>query len=181
MANRIAVLDKGVLQQVGTPQELYNNPDNIFVAGFIGSPAMNFFEVTVTKEGDTLYLESSQFRLPLPVVQAAEIKDYTGKKLTLGIRPEDIHAKEYIPAGISDAAVVSAKVDVTELMGNEMFVYLLHGEQRFLARVDPRVTARPGDEIDVAFNMANLHAFHTETGKAIALIDTTKKTDQAKG
>jgi multiple sugar transport system ATP-binding protein len=169
MASRIAVLDKGVLQQVGTPQELYNKPDNIFVAGFIGSPAMNFFEVTAGGEGDTVYLDSSNFRLPLPATQAGELKSYSGKKLTLGIRPEDIHAKEYVPAGIGSAAVVPAKVDVTEMMGNELFIYLVNGEQRFLARVDPRVKARTGDEIEVAFNMANLHAFDIDTGKAIVL------------
>jgi multiple sugar transport system ATP-binding protein len=167
MASRIAVLDKGVLQQVGTPQELYNLPYNIFVAGFIGSPAMNFFEVTVGREGDVEYLDSGSFRLPLPATQAAMLKSYSGKKLTLGIRPEDIHAKEYLPAGIDAAAVVSAKVDVTEMMGNELFVYLVNAGQRFLARVDPRVTARTGEEIEVAFNMVNFHAFDIDTGKAI--------------
>jgi multiple sugar transport system ATP-binding protein len=167
MASRIAVLDKGVLQQVGTPQELYNLPYNIFVAGFIGSPAMNFFEVTVGREGDAEYLDSGSFRLPLPATQAAMLKSYSGKKLTLGIRPEDIHAKEYLPAGIDAAAVVSAKVDVTEMMGNELFVYLVNAGQRFLARVDPRVTARTGEEIEVAFNMVNFHAFDIDTGKAI--------------
>jgi multiple sugar transport system ATP-binding protein len=169
MASRIAVVDKGVLQQVGTPQELYNKPDNVFVAGFIGSPAMNFFEVTVAGEGDTLYLDSTGFHLPVPEPQAASLKSHSGKKLTLGIRPEDIHAKEYLPAGISASAVVSAKIDVTEMMGNELFVYLVKDEQRFLARVDPRLEARPGQDIELVFNMANLHAFSTDDGKAIVV------------
>jgi multiple sugar transport system ATP-binding protein len=169
MASRIAVLDRGVLQQVGTPQELYNRPDNVFVAGFIGSPAMNFFEVTVTAEANTLYMDSGSFRLPLPAQQAGPLNTYSGKKLTLGIRPEDIHAKDYLPAGISAAAVVSARVDVTEMMGNELFVYLVKNELRFLARVDPRLKARPGQDIEVVFNMANFHAFDINDGRAISV------------
>jgi multiple sugar transport system ATP-binding protein len=168
MASRIAVLDKGVLQQVGTPQELYDRPDNVFVAGFIGSPAMNFFEVTVGGDTDGLYLDLGNFRVPLPAPAAAMLKSYSGKKLTFGIRPEDIHAKEYLPTGINASAAMSAKVDVIEMMGNELFIYLVSGDYRFLARVDPRSKARPGQGIELIFNMANLHAFDIDTGKAIS-------------
>ena len=159
MASRIAVLDKGVLQQVGTPQELYDRPGNVFVAGFIGSPAMNFFEV---------YLDSGSFRALVPTPKAAILTPYLGKKLTFGIRPEDIHVKEYLPTGISVSAVIPAKVDVIELMGNELFVYLVSGEHQFLARADPRAKARPGQDIELVFNMTNLHAFDLETGKTIS-------------
>ncbi len=168
MASRIAVLDKGVLQQVGTPQELYDKPDNIFVAGFIGSPAMNFFDVMVTEDAEGLYLDMGSFRVPLPTPDAAILKPYSGKKLTFGIRPEDIHAKEYLPTGISASAAITATVDVIEMMGNELFIYLINGSNRFLARVDPRSKARPGQEMGLVFNMANLHAFDIDTGKAIA-------------
>jgi multiple sugar transport system ATP-binding protein len=167
MASRIAVLDKGILQQVGTSQELYDRPGNVFVAGFIGSPAMNFFEVTVGGESDELYADAGTFRVPVPAQKTAIFSHYSGKKLILGIRPEDIHMKEYVPTGISSSAVVSAKVDVIELMGNKLFIYLISGEHQFLARVDPRTEARPGQEIELVFNMANLHAFDPETDKAV--------------
>jgi multiple sugar transport system ATP-binding protein len=167
MASRIAVLDKGVLQQVGTPQELYDRPGNVFVAGFIGSPAMNFFEVAVGGEKDGLFLDSGSFRVPVPKSKKDMLLPYQGKKLTLGIRPEDIHVKEYLPAEINDAATVTDKVDVIELMGNELFVYLAGGGGQFLARVDPRAKTRPGQEIELVFNMENMHAFDVASGEAI--------------
>ncbi len=168
MAGRIAVLDKGVLQQVGTPQELYDKPDNIFVAGFMGSPAMNFFEVTVSQNPDALYLDSGSFRVPVPSEKTAMLTPYHGEKITLGIRPEDIHTKDYLPAGIVASAIVHSRVDITELMGNELFLYLISGKHQFLARVDPRTKAKPGEDIDLVFNMGNLHAFDSKTGKAIS-------------
>ena len=167
MASRIAVLDKGVLQQVGTPPELYDRPGNVFVAGFIGSPAMNFFEVMVVGDGDKLYLDWESFQLPVPMSKAAMMIPYRARNITLGMRPEDIHDKEYVPTGIDASAVVRARVDVVELMGNELFVYLLSGKHQFLARLDPRARARPGQDTEVVFNLSNLHAFDTESQKAI--------------
>ncbi|MDP2932449.1 MAG: sn-glycerol-3-phosphate ABC transporter ATP-binding protein UgpC [Chloroflexota bacterium] len=167
MATRIAILDKGVLQQVGTPRELYDRPGNVFVAGFIGSPAMNFFEVTVGGNPDALLLDSGIFRVPVPTKRVAMLLPYLGRKVTFGIRPEDIHVSEYLPTGIDSSAVVPAKVDVIELMGNELFIYLASSKSQFLARVDPRAQAQPGQDMEVVFNMANLHAFDLETGKAI--------------
>jgi multiple sugar transport system ATP-binding protein len=167
MASRIAVLDKGVLQQAGTPGELYDKPANVFVAGFIGSPAMNFFQVTVGGKGDKLRLESDSFHLPVPESKTAMLDPYQGKGITVGIRPEDIHDKEYIPTGIEETAMVRAKIDVVEMMGNEIFVYLVSGKYQFLARVDPRATPRAGQDMEVVFNLDNLHAFDTKSQKAI--------------
>lgn len=167
MASRIAVLDKGILQQVGTPQELYQKPDNVFVAGFIGSPAMNFFEVVVGGSLEALYLGSGSFRVPVPAEKTAMLSGYAGKKIILGIRPEDIHTREYLPAGIEDSAVVQARVDVSELMGNELFIYLVSEGRQFLARVDPRTKAQPGRDVELVFNMANLHVFDPASGKAM--------------
>jgi len=168
MASRIAVLDKGVLQQVGTPQELYDKPSNLFVAGFIRSPAMNFFEVIVAGNQDELKLDSGSFQLPVPPEKAALLVPYLGQKIILGIRPEDIHTREYLPSGIASSAVVPAKVDVTELMGNELFLYLVSGKHQFLARVDPRTRTVPGQDVELVFTMANLYAFHPESGKVIS-------------
>jgi multiple sugar transport system ATP-binding protein len=168
MASRIAVLDKGVLQQVGTPGELYDRPANLFVAGFIGSPAMNFFEVTVGDKDNKLYLESDSFHLPVPASKTAMLSPHQGRRITLGIRPEDIHDKEYVPTGIEGSAVVRAKIDVVEMMGNEIFVYLVSGKHQFLARVDPRARPRAGQDMELIFNLDNLHAFDTESQRAIS-------------
>ena len=168
MAQRIAVLDKGILQQVGTPQELYNKPVNIFVAGFIGSPAMNFFKVIVSPNSDALYLESKVFKVSVPPAKKAMLASYYGAEIILGIRPEDIHAKAYVPSGIAASTIVKAKVDVVEMMGNELFIYLLSEDGQFLARVDPRTKTSAGEDIELIFNMDNLHIFNFETGEAIS-------------
>jgi len=174
MATRIAVMNEGTLQQLGTPQELYEKPGNIFVAGFIGSPAMNFFEVDVTSNQDKMQLIADTFRVPISADKASKLAPYIGKKITMGIRPEHIHDSEFIPAGGAPReeerlaeSRVKAKVDVTELMGNEVFLYLLTGDKPFLARVDARTKARPGHEIEVVLNMANMHGFDTGTGDSL--------------
>jgi multiple sugar transport system ATP-binding protein len=166
MATRIAVLNLGVLQQVGTPSELYDKPDNVFVAGFIGSPSMNFFTVDVSSDKNKLHLTTPGFFLPVPDTKAERLLPYTGKQIVLGIRPEDIHVPEYLPQGII-ASPVQAIVDVTEMMGNELYLHLLSDNKTFLARVDPRTKARPGQKIGVVFNMASMHAFDPDTSKAI--------------
>ncbi len=166
MATRIAVQKDGVLQQLGTPQELYNYPANLFVAGFIGSPAMNFFDVTLVPEDDTLYADGGTFRLKIPEAKAKALGPYKGKKVILGIRPEDIHDPEFTPPDITEGRI-KAKVEVTELMGNEVFLYLLTGKKSFIARVDPRTKAKIGDEIEAVANMDNIHFFDPVTEKAI--------------
>jgi multiple sugar transport system ATP-binding protein len=166
MATRIAVMNEGVLQQVGTPQELYDRPTNVFVAGFIGSPSMNFFEVTVSREKDETYLISDSFHIPVPLGVITQLEPYYGEKLVMGIRPENIHAPDYLPPGIA-AVPVNATVDVTEMMGNEVFVYLVSGKKQFLARLDPRVKAVPGQEMGVVFNLEGIHFFEPDTGKAL--------------
>lgn len=167
MATRIAVLDRGVLQQVGTPQELYERPDNLFVAGFIGSPAMNFFDVTVAGTADELYLDSGSFRVPVSPQNAPALVSRLGTRVTLGIRPEDIYPREYLSTGILSSAIVQARVDVIEMMGNEVFLHLISSNNTFLARVDPRTRARPGQDIELVFDMSNTRIFDIESGKAI--------------
>jgi len=162
MATVIAVMNKGFLQQVGKPQNLYERPDNVFVAGFIGSPAMNFFDVTVKGSQDGIYLDAGTFQVPVPKGKVGILNKYLDKKIVFGIRPEDIHSPEYMAPGII-ASSIRAKVDVTELMGNEFFLHMLSDDKSFLARVDARTPAKPGQEIELVFNMANMHAFDSET------------------
>jgi multiple sugar transport system ATP-binding protein len=166
MGSRICVLRDGLEMQIASPQNLYDKPNNIFVAGFIGSPAMNFFDVTLVEQDGDLYVDSGTFRLKLPPEKAVAARSHTGKQLVLGTRPEDIHDRDFTPPGIR-AEPMTCKVDVTELMGNEIFVYLLTGQKQFIARVDPRTKATIGAELNVVVDMDNIHLFDRDTEEAI--------------
>ncbi len=166
MATRIAVINRGKLQQLDTPQNLYNVPANLFVAGFIGSPAMNFFPAKIRKDGK-LVADAGEFSVPLPANKAKVFEPYVGKDVVFGIRPENIHDADFQPPNIQ-AAKVNAKVDVTELMGNEILLYLVTGKNTFVARVDPRSKMRVGDKVDVVFDMDKFHVFDGATEQAIA-------------
>lgn len=166
MATRIAVMNSGVLQQIDTPQNLYDTPANKFVAGFIGSPAMNFFDAKIVKDNGNLYVDGGDFSVQIPAEKAAPYQDHVDKPVTFGLRPEDIHNPNYSPPGTIPAEV-GAKVEVTELMGNEIFAYLANGSHSFVARVDPRSQYGFGDDVNVAFNMNNFHIFDKQTEQAI--------------
>jgi multiple sugar transport system ATP-binding protein len=168
MGSRIAVIKKGLLQQIDSPQVLYDTPHNVFVAGFIGSPAMNFFDVTLTGAKDEMYVDGGTFRLRVPPnkAQIYAARGCLGRQVTFGIRPEDIYDSDYVAPDIY-AQHVQTKVDVTELMGNEVFVYLLIGDEQFIARVDPRTRAHIGGAFDAAINMDRMHIFDRDTGIAI--------------
>jgi len=166
MATRIAVINKGVLQQLDTPQNLYDSPANLFVAGFIGSPAMNFFPGRLRKEDGKLLVDAGDFVVAIPAKKAKPYESHAGKDIVFGIRPENIHDVDYVPPGI-DAEKVAVKVDVTELMGNEIFLYLVSGKNTFVSRVDPRSTLRVGQQASVAFDMDSFHIFDAANEMAI--------------
>ncbi len=166
MATRIAVINKGVLQQLDTPQVLYDRPDNMFVAGFIGAPAMNFFKAKLDKKDGHLVVDGGTFVVPVPDDRRQAYEAYVGKSVVFGIRPEDIYNPAFVPPGIH-AAPVEAKVEVTELMGNEIFLYLATGQNQIVARVDPRTDFRIDEKVQVSFNMDKCHLFDPETEKAI--------------
>ncbi|HPH97209.1 MAG TPA: sn-glycerol-3-phosphate ABC transporter ATP-binding protein UgpC [Anaerolineaceae bacterium] len=164
MATRIAVMNKGVLQQLDTPQTLYDRPANLFVAGFIGSPSMNFFSGSLRKDGANLFVDTGDFAIKVPENRVATYMPLAGKEIVFGIRPEDIHNPTFAPPGIH-AEPVEAKVDVTELMGNEIFLYLVTGKHSCVARVDPRTRFMIGDKVQVVFNMDNFHIFDLSTDR----------------
>jgi multiple sugar transport system ATP-binding protein len=166
MATRIAVINKGILQQLDTPQNLYDSPANLFVAGFIGSPAMNFFPGRLRKEDGKLLVDAGDFVVAIPAKKAKPYEGQAGKDIVFGIRPENIHDVDYVPPGI-DAEKVAVKVDVTELMGNEIFLYLVSGKNTFVSRVDPRSTLRVGQQASVAFDMDSFHIFDAATEMAV--------------
>lgn len=158
MATRIAVMNKGVLQQLDTPQVLYDKPNNLFVAGFIGSPAMNFFNGHLRKDGNKLIADLGTLSVEIPKNRHETYMGLVDKEIIFGIRPENIHNPLYAPPSI-DAVEIDAKVDVSELMGNEILLYLVNGDHSFVARVDPRTKVTMGEQIKVAFNMDAIHIF----------------------
>ena len=166
MATRIAVINKGILQQIDSPQVLYDTPNNLFVAGFIGSPSMNFFPAKLRKDGGKIYVDGKNFSVALPEAKNSVYEGHVGKDVVFGIRPESIHNPDFIPPN-TQTELAPAKVDVTELMGNEIFLHLLSGETSFVARVDPRSTYQVGDDIQVAFDMDTVHIFDAATEEAI--------------
>ena len=169
MGSRIAVLRDGLLQQIDSPQALYDTPNNVFVAGFIGSPSMNFFDATLVGNANEMHVQSDGFRLRVPEDKAKVYAEqgYAGKEIVLGIRPNDIYDPEYKAAGTMGQPV-KCKVEVLEMMGNEIFLYLLtRGNKEFVARVDPRSAVRVGDEMEALFDMNRMHVFDRATEGAV--------------
>ena len=168
MGTRIAILNQGVLQQVDTPANLYNSPKNTFVAGFIGSPAMNFFEVALTESEGRLWIKANDFKLQLPQNMPDAYRQYVGQRVIFGIRPEDIHDPAYVPPGINGVAIAGT-VTVTEMMGNELIVYLAgNDQQEFVARVDKRSQLAEGNPAEVVFDLAAFHLFDPHTTDVIS-------------
>lgn len=163
MASRIAVMKDGILQQIDTPTSLYNDPHNVFVGGFIGSPSMNFFDATLVENDGKLEINTGGFRLVIPDEKAKDWRQHAGKEIIFGMRPENIHAKPFIPPNILQADM-EAKVDVTELIGSEIWLYMEAADSKqFVARVDPRSQVTNGEQIEMAVDMANTHIFDPKT------------------
>ena len=168
MGTRIVVMKSGIIQQVDSPQNLYSKPANLFVAGFIGSPQMNFIDATISQEGSDFFANFGEFKLKLPASKNENdvLVPYVGKEVILGIRPEDITDDAEGLAKNADG-VVDVDVDVTELMGAETYLYLICAGQNIVARVEPTTTAKSGDKIKVAFEMDKVHIFDKETEMTI--------------
>src|SRR5262245_25652461 len=167
MGTRIAVMKDGILQQLDTPQTLYDHPANMFVAGFIGSPAMNFFEAKLDRGNGGLAVDLGSFTLPVPASKLDVLGNYVGKPIFFGIRPEDIHDAAYVPPGIDVAARFPTNVNVLEPLGSEVFAYVENAGKEMVGKFDPRTTARVGQPIDVVADMDKMHIFDRETEKAL--------------
>lgn len=167
MGDRIAVMSLGVLQQLDTPQNLYDVPANKFVAGFIGSPSMNFIDVTIQGEGSNLYAVAEGLRVRVAGDKAASLNSYIGKNVTMGIRPEHLLEKGHAGGQIPDDSFMTVTVDVIELLGNEIFVYLQAGSQMLTARMDPDIRLQKGEQIQVGAASERLHFFDDATELAI--------------
>ena len=169
MGTRIVVMKSGVVQQVDSPNNLYRYPCNLFVAGFIGSPQMNFIESKLSKTGDDYFVEfgseaGSTYKIKLPAEKNKDncLEAYVGKDVIMGIRPENIHNEEDLVAQYKDG-VIDADVEVTELMGAETYLYMNCEGQAINARVSPTSTAHPGDKIKVALETDKIHLFDKDT------------------
>lgn len=167
MGTRICVLNAGDLMQLDTPYKLYHNPSNVFVAGFIGSPSMNFFDATLIKTDSGISIDTGIFQLPVPSDMIDAVQSYVGKTVIFGIRPEDIHDQDFQPASINPVPI-EVTVDVIEQMGNEMICYFEEGGKTFIGRLDPRTRARIGARINVVINIDNIHLFDADTEQSLA-------------
>jgi multiple sugar transport system ATP-binding protein len=167
MGDRIAVMNFGVLQQVGPPQELYERPVNRFVAGFIGSPAMNFINVAAKTENGTTSLSNANLTLPLPERLRSAVDGSGGSELTVGIRPEHFELAQNgsAPAG---TASIRATCDVVEFLGNEELLHVRVGEHDLVAIVDAAHRVKPGDVLELYVPLDKVHLFEAEEGKSLA-------------
>ena len=168
LGTRIVVMKDGVVQQVDTPQTLYDNPINLFVAGFIGSPQMNFVDAVCKVKGDKVYLQAGPSDIELPAAKAKKLIDggYDGKTVVLGIRPEDVHDEpEFIAK--SQGTLIEATIRVYEMLGAEVYLHFDYEGASMTARVDPRTTARTGDTVKFALDADKIHVFDKETEKTI--------------
>ncbi|VBB05720.1 transport-associated ob type 1 [Lucifera butyrica] len=163
LGDRIVVMKDGMIQQVDTPMNLYSSPVNSFVAGFIGNPAMNFLEAVIQKEENDLYMAGNGFNVLIPGGKAAALLEYCGRKVVLGIRPEDIR-DEAIMLQTFPQARVEAKVDVVEQLGPEVILYLTVGGQEIISRIAARNQYRQGDRVTMVFDMNKMHVFDPATG-----------------
>ncbi len=166
MGDRICVMKDGIIQQFDTPQVLYDTPDNLFVAGFIGSPQMNFLNAEIREEGANLYAVvtgEQEDKLLIPAEKCDALKPYIGKTVTLGIRPEHFMSEDKLTA---DNAL-TVKVDFREMLGSEYNFYLFVGENKVIMKVPSHEKMPEGDVIKVPVNLRLMHFFDKETEKAI--------------
>lgn len=162
MASRIFIMNDGRLQQSGSPLDVYKDPTNKFVAGFIGSPAMNFVEATLVKEGENYFIDVEGFKVKVFENNHARINEYTGKKVIFGVRPEDLYDKKYVSKDITGTAV-KAKVEVIEPLGAEIFIYLAIGKHSLVGRMDSRTLVKVEEGMEVVIDMKKTHIFDPET------------------
>ena len=158
MGTRIVIMKDGEIQQVGRPMEIYRRPLNMFVAGFVGSPSMNFFPARFVSSESQVLVETESFRAPVPQSLFADYRNCVGQEVIFGIRPEDIHSLDFARE-FSSEATVGGKVDLIEPLGADLLLNIRCGKHNLVARVDPRVETDLGEEIKLIFDMEKMHVF----------------------
>lgn len=167
MGDKICVMKDGVIEQIDGPINLYDNPKSKFVAGFIGSPPMNFVNVILEKENGDFVVDEGTFKLRLPQSFNDKVSKYVGKKVILGIRPENMYDKLFYSGPVKDGSVMTLTVDLVEPMGSEIYLHLSSGKNNFVLRVDPHNTAKPNQIIEVVVNLEKIHFFDIDTEETI--------------
>lgn len=165
MADRIVIMKDGLVQQIGTPEEVYNSPKNVFVASFIGSPAMNFLNVEYSN-GKIIAENGFNIKLPAEMGELLSNKGYEGKQLIFGIRPEDIEIND-CELGLNNWNTVEAEVVVSELLGAERILYSKIGEAELISKVGAKLVHEPGDSVMLSFKMDKAHFFDIDTEVAV--------------
>jgi multiple sugar transport system ATP-binding protein len=167
MANRIFIMYHGALQQSGAPLEVYKLPTNRFVAGFIGSPAMNFIEATLIREGNAYFIDAVGFKVRLPEAFHPSVEPYIGRQVIFGVRPEDV--AERVPTAVGvHGNTLTARADVVEPLGSETFVYLTCGPHAIVARMEsPERPLTVGQTLEVDLKMSKTHLFDKKTSQTI--------------
>lgn len=168
MGNRIVVMKDGYVQQIADPITLYNRPVNKFVAGFIGTPSMNFMEGTLVRKRTGIYFNEENFEVRIPDNIASKLEHYVGREVILGIRPEDIFDK-MDTASPSPDSTVTATVEVVEPLGSEVLLYLTTGKSPFVARISGNEQVDVNQDIQLVFNMQKAHLFDRETEKCLTV------------
>ena len=167
MGDRIVVLRDGLIQQVGSPLELYNKPTNKFVAGFIGTPSMNFLDVVLKKEGDDLYLDGQSFKLTVPAEFKEKLLPYVNQELTFGVRPQDLFDSEVSKEIVTVGNTIDTTVDVVEPLGSEQIIYLTTGPHTLVAVLDMQTRTGVGNDLKIAVDTSNIHLFKSDTEIAV--------------
>ena len=164
LGTRIVVMKDGIIQQVDTPQNLYDKPCNLFVAGFMGMPPMNFIDCKVVKSGADILLMFGSHSIKVPDSKAERLiaLDAVDKEVVLGIRPEDIHDEQLFIES-SPESVIDARINIYEMLGAEVYLYFTIDQFDITARVNARTTASPGDTVQFAFDLSKIHIFDKET------------------
>ena len=166
MGDRIAVMNAGKIMQVGTPEDIYLRPANTFVGGFVGSPQMNFFDATVTEKDGKLILEGSGFSIPLTEDQASVLKDYIGKTVVAGIRPEHMFPKDLAPPKLKGVEI-TGDIDFVEALGSDTIIHLRVGEKILVIKVSGSHHYKIGSKLTVVCDLSKLHVFRKDSGEAI--------------
>jgi len=167
MGDKICVMKDGIIQQVAGPLDLYNQPSNKFVAGFIGTPPMNFFDVDVVEKNNEIFLKEGSFDIKVPAFMKENIKPYVNKKVFVGVRPEDIFDKLFTNLNHNDIATFNATVEIVEPLGSEIYLHFTTGKNSMVAKVNSSNKAKPNQLIEFVLDLKKVHLFEEESGKTI--------------
>lgn len=179
LGDRIAIMNEGHLQQIADPQTVYKRPANEFVARFIGSPDMNFFDAEVAVNGDSVELHTDQFNIGVhSAVDIGEWKDFDGQRLRFGLRPQDIYDPAFIVRPFEQTELVNGEVTIIEELGSISDVHIVVDDKELIARIDGDTTIDMGQTVDIVFDTTKLHAFDIETGDRVTQLDRTAENEE---